>query len=112
VLAFVVNSLVSKRQVEALGAGKPLFLLAAAALSSQIVNAGAIDVPGSEGQALKSVSMLVSLMHDGVPGRETQQQILENLLSRQVDGIVWAIAEGRQCAREVDRYLMGETDLP
>jgi glutamate synthase (NADPH/NADH) small chain len=26
--------------------------------------------------------------------------------------IVWAIAEGRQAAREVDRYLMGETDLP
>jgi len=25
--------------------------------------------------------------------------------------IVWAIAEGRQCAREVDRYLMGETQL-
>jgi NADPH-dependent glutamate synthase beta subunit-like oxidoreductase len=26
--------------------------------------------------------------------------------------IVWAIAEGRQCAREVDRYLMGSTILP
>jgi glutamate synthase (NADPH/NADH) small chain len=26
--------------------------------------------------------------------------------------IVWAIAEGRQAAREADRYLMGETDLP
>jgi glutamate synthase (NADPH/NADH) small chain len=26
--------------------------------------------------------------------------------------IVWAIAEGRQCAREIDRHLMGETDLP
>jgi glutamate synthase (NADPH/NADH) small chain len=26
--------------------------------------------------------------------------------------IVWAIAEGRQAAREVDRYLMGWTDLP
>ncbi len=26
--------------------------------------------------------------------------------------IVWAIAEGRQCAREVDRYLMGATQLP
>ncbi|MFN3486191.1 MAG: glutamate synthase subunit beta, partial [Planctomycetota bacterium] len=26
--------------------------------------------------------------------------------------IVWAIAEGRQCAREVDRYLMGKTALP
>lgn len=26
--------------------------------------------------------------------------------------IVWAINEGRGCAREVDRYLMGTTDLP
>lgn len=26
--------------------------------------------------------------------------------------IVWAIAEGRSCAASVDRYLMGETDLP
>jgi glutamate synthase (NADPH/NADH) small chain len=26
--------------------------------------------------------------------------------------IVWAIAEGRQAARECDRYLMGETELP
>jgi glutamate synthase (NADPH/NADH) small chain len=26
--------------------------------------------------------------------------------------IVWAIAEGRQCAREVDRFLMGDTQLP
>ncbi len=26
--------------------------------------------------------------------------------------IVWAIAEGRSCARAVDMYLMGESDLP
>ena len=26
--------------------------------------------------------------------------------------VVWAIREGRQCAREVDMYLMGETALP
>ena len=26
--------------------------------------------------------------------------------------IVWAIAEGRECARSVDLYLMGETLLP
>jgi len=26
--------------------------------------------------------------------------------------VVWAINEGRACAREVDRYLMGTTDLP
>jgi len=26
--------------------------------------------------------------------------------------IVWAIAEGRSCARGVDQYLMGRSDLP
>ncbi|MBN9460286.1 MAG: glutamate synthase subunit beta [Burkholderiales bacterium] len=26
--------------------------------------------------------------------------------------VVWAIREGRQCAREIDQYLMGATDLP
>jgi glutamate synthase (NADPH/NADH) small chain len=26
--------------------------------------------------------------------------------------VVWAIREGRQCARSVDQYLMGETSLP
>ncbi|HET9651817.1 MAG TPA: glutamate synthase subunit beta, partial [Usitatibacter sp.] len=26
--------------------------------------------------------------------------------------IVWAIREGRQCAREIDAFLMGSTDLP
>jgi len=26
--------------------------------------------------------------------------------------VVWAIREGRQCARAVDEYLMGSTKLP
>jgi glutamate synthase (NADPH/NADH) small chain len=26
--------------------------------------------------------------------------------------VVWAIREGRQCARAVDEYLMGESELP
>jgi len=26
--------------------------------------------------------------------------------------VVWAIREGRQCARSVDRYLMGSSGLP
>ncbi len=26
--------------------------------------------------------------------------------------VVWAIREGRQCAREVDTFLMGRSDLP
>ena len=38
-------------------------------------------------------SMLVALMHTGDARREKQEQILNNLLARQVDGIVWAIAE-------------------
>jgi glutamate synthase (NADPH/NADH) small chain len=26
--------------------------------------------------------------------------------------VVWAIREGRQCARAVDEYLMGQSELP
>jgi glutamate synthase (NADPH/NADH) small chain len=26
--------------------------------------------------------------------------------------VVWAIREGRQCAREIDAFLMGTSDLP
>jgi glutamate synthase (NADPH/NADH) small chain len=26
--------------------------------------------------------------------------------------VVWAIREGRQAAREIDRFLMGATELP
>ncbi len=26
--------------------------------------------------------------------------------------VVWAIREGRQCAREMDAFLMGSSDLP
>ncbi len=26
--------------------------------------------------------------------------------------VVWAIREGRQCARSIDEWLMGKTDLP
>jgi glutamate synthase (NADPH/NADH) small chain len=26
--------------------------------------------------------------------------------------VVWAIREGRQCARAVDQFLMGASDLP
>ena len=26
--------------------------------------------------------------------------------------VVWAIREGRQCARAIDEYLMGSSDLP
>ncbi len=26
--------------------------------------------------------------------------------------VVWALKEGRQCARAVDEYLMGESQLP
>jgi LacI family transcriptional regulator len=38
-------------------------------------------------------SMLLSIMHDDKVEREEQTQILDNLLSHQVDGIIWAVAE-------------------
>jgi DNA-binding LacI/PurR family transcriptional regulator len=38
-------------------------------------------------------SMVVALMHSGDIRRKTQEQILNSLTVRQVDGIVWAIAE-------------------
>jgi DNA-binding LacI/PurR family transcriptional regulator len=38
-------------------------------------------------------SMVVALLHSGDSRREKQEQILSDLSSRQVDGIVWAIAE-------------------
>lgn len=61
VAAFVVQMLVSGRQVDALGAGRPLFVIAAAVLASQVINASEIDT-AQEGQALKSLSMLLSLI--------------------------------------------------
>ena len=33
-------------------------------------------------------------------------------MSRGQSLVVWAIREGRVAAREMDRYLMGSTDLP
>lgn len=62
VMGFVVSSLTSGRSVESLGAGKPLFVLTAAALTTQILNAQSIDIPGNEGQALKSLSLFLSLV--------------------------------------------------
>jgi hypothetical protein len=59
---FVVWSLTTKRQVESLGAGKSLFVLTATILASQVLNASDIDIPGSEGQAVKSASLVLSLI--------------------------------------------------
>ena len=33
-------------------------------------------------------------------------------VSRGASLVVWAIREGRQCARSIDGFLMGKTDLP
>lgn len=57
---FVVWSIRNKRPVQAYSASKPLFVLTAAVLASQVINASSIDVPGNEGQALKSLSLFLS----------------------------------------------------
>jgi LacI family transcriptional regulator len=49
---------------------------------------------GIERQAVElGYSLLVSLLHNLETDRETQQRILDNLVSHQVDGIIWAVAE-------------------
>jgi hypothetical protein len=62
VLALVVSSMYTGREVSAAGVGVPLFALAAAALLSQVVNARSLEVPGQEGQALKSLSFFLSFI--------------------------------------------------
>lgn len=58
----VINSIANKRPIEAYSASKPLFVLAAAALASQIVNARTTSAVGTDNQALKSLSLLLSLI--------------------------------------------------
>ena len=62
VVGFVTSSIATGRQVDTVGAGMPLFLLAVAALTSQIVNTEGMNVPGSEGQAIKSLSFFISFI--------------------------------------------------
>ena len=62
VVGFVTSSIVTGRQVDTVGAGMPLFLLAIAALTSQIVNTQGTNVAGGESQALKSLSFFLSFI--------------------------------------------------
>ncbi len=60
VAGFVIWSVRNKRSVQGLSASKALFALTAVVLASEIINAPTIDVPGNEGQALKSLSFFLS----------------------------------------------------
>ncbi len=62
VVGFAIGSLTTKREVETLGVGKPLFVMAVAALTSQVINSQAIDSADTGGQSLKSLSMFLSLI--------------------------------------------------
>ncbi len=62
VIGFAIGSLTSKREVETLGVGKPLFVMTVAALTSQVINSRAIDAFGNSGQSLKSLSLFLSLI--------------------------------------------------
>ncbi len=58
----VVSSIATKRPIEAYSASKPLFVLAAAALASQIVNSQTAGAGAGGDQVLKSLSLLLSLI--------------------------------------------------
>lgn len=58
---FIVSSIATKRPIEAYSASKPLFVLAVAALASQIVNART-GAETADNQALKSLSLILSFI--------------------------------------------------
>lgn len=101
VVSFVVGSITTKRPIEAFGASKPLFVLAAVALTSQIVNSRALDVQGGEDQALKSLSLLLSLIIVFLlfaSALDTFRQIEAIAAALVIGGVIVAIAalyEGR-----------------
>jgi hypothetical protein len=61
-LAFVLSAIHTRRDIDAVGAGKPLYVLALAALTSQAVHASDLAASGSQGQALKSLSFFISFI--------------------------------------------------
>ncbi|KAA9000949.1 glutamate synthase subunit beta [Paenibacillus spiritus] len=95
----------------------------------------AVEIPGSE-EALPAQMVLLALGFTGPEEQVMDQLGVERdergnakaefgLQATNVDGVfaagdmrrgqslvVWAISEGRQAAREVDRYLMGTSELP
>jgi glutamate synthase (NADPH/NADH) small chain len=95
-----------------------------------------VDVPGSELDVKADLVLLamgfVHPVHDGLltelaPARDTLGNVKADTLRYQtsVSGlfaagdarrgqslVVWAIREGRQCARAVDEFLMGKSGLP
>jgi hypothetical protein len=62
VVALVVAALVGRARVSAAGHGKPLLLLAVAALGAQLANNGEISANGLQTQSLKSLSYFLSFL--------------------------------------------------
>jgi glutamate synthase (NADPH/NADH) small chain len=97
---------------------------------------GMREVPGSEFQIKADLVLLamgfVNPVHDGMLNNfgveydqrgnvsadtETYATSMDKVFAagdmrRGQSLVVWAIREGRQCARAIDEYLMGETNLP
>ena len=76
-------------------------------------------LPGDPGQVAglcvaKDAQGNVKATTDG-PGRyatSVEKVLAAGDMRRGQSLVVWAIREGRQCAREVDAFLMGSSDLP
>jgi hypothetical protein len=62
VLAFVMSAIQTGREVDAVGAGKPLYALALAALTSQAIHTNDLAASGTQSQALKSLSFFLSFV--------------------------------------------------
>jgi hypothetical protein len=62
VVALVVAALLGRARISAAGHGKPLLLLAVAALGAQLANNGEISANGLQTQSLKSLSYFLSFL--------------------------------------------------
>jgi hypothetical protein len=62
VFVFVMSALRTGRDIDAVGAGKPLWALALAALLSQAVNSRSLDAAGNQSQAFKSLTFFLSFI--------------------------------------------------
>ena len=63
---------------------------------------------------LQTVSSPAKAATDGAAGYRTRidKVFAAGDMRRGQSLVVWAIREGRLCARSIDTFLMGKTDLP
>ena len=85
-----------------------------------LTRGGPVEVTSDDGIEWRQQEQVVIARGNARAGTEDQNAYLTNVpkvfaagdMRRGQSLVVWAIREGRQCARAVDEFLMGTTTLP